>query len=512
MLDRKSAGFADKVESLSNNATMSAKKCDLKAFALNFAVFANKRYPSTDRVDNAFSDFGYTVGIPYSGRSYSRFAVKSEDKSIWTHMFPNINETELNAHLKKMLCNNLSGNGDRQATVLVNWPATGTTDFTDDYSILKFMYAVYHSPFAELLLRELKLLMNLGCQVNIDEDAQTVRINGMYVSTQGLAQQLTALFSEILLAKPEDVETMTAAELEDFQIYSMNVMLSCNNVNYNHTYLLNSDEAFSTRVFRLLDEPLERGRADIGAIYTGACLLEYVLGNGDLLGAATANLSDTVFRFKLLHRINKLKKYSALLEAADVNNAEHTSLDIWSQALSDNDIKQAMALVSYAQECLEYILTSDADLDERIALFDEHFEVNPLMSSLNFHGISLGFTKMTKMKKLIREFLTQIQLAAQETIETTILPTMRDLKIMRTLVDVQEESMLIAYIKYESKTFDVWLDPKDEDGKQLLRLINPINNKEVLNHVLEPEVEDIAEVNGIMAKELSALFGKVVNN
>lgn len=509
MVDRKKAGFNEKLKELDDQNSRMARNASLKDLGLMFALYFNRTNYDDRRPSAIFSDFSYQMDIPYSLRE-ADFINESSDMNIWQLMYQGEELDKIDMRIENTITSLLTGYGERQGSIIAQWPLEGRTDFTAGFTIHHLLYELYHSPFASDVLSIISMFQTLHQRVDLNNARRTILI-GDNIGLNELLFQFVPVVTKVLKAKPADVPTITASELEALQIKTINVIFTSSRINYRTKFQVKVEKPFARRVIELMDKPLNRGRVDIDKMYIAMALLNMTLASRELIGSVCKNMSDVGLRINLLNQVNSIAKYSPLLKTASVNETRLSPLDIWSQMLSDDDIIQALAFMRYTQNLSAYIFNTTNDLHEREDVFDAHFEVDTLSKSLAFHGMPLQFFGLTPNRDNLRKFLTDVQLDSQDSIETTILSTMNSVQAIRSTIKLQEKSMLAAYIKFADKVFDIWMDPEDENGKEFCRLINPLNNKEVVKIETSTDtVNTFAELNGLFAKELSSLFGKVV--
>lgn len=508
-LDRKKAGFKEKLTELDNKGSRLSRNTNLKDLGLMFALYFNRTNFDDRRPGSIFSDFAYKMDIPYALRE-ADFINESADMNIWQLIYQGEELDKIDMRIENTVTGLITGYGERQGSIMVQWPLEGRTDFTADFTINHLLYELYHSPFASDVLSIISMFQTLHQRVNLNNERRVINI-GDNIGVNETLLQFVPVVTKVLKAKPSDVPTITASELEALQIQTINVIFTSSRINYRTKLQVKVEKPFASRVIELMDKPLNRGRVDIDKMYIAMALLNMTLASRELIGSVCKNMSEVGLRINLLNQINSIAKYSPFLKTAGVNETRLSPLDIWSQILSDDDIIQALAFMHYAQDTTAFIFTKTNPLKAREEAFDANFEVDTLATKLAFHGLPLQFFGLTPNRDSLRRFINEVQIDAQDSIETTILSTMSTVQAIRGTIKLQEKPMLAAYIKFADKIFDIWMDPENEDGKEFCRLINPLNNKEVAKiETSTDNVNTFAELNGLFAKELSNLFGKVV--
>lgn len=509
-LDRKKAGFKEKLTELDNKGSRLSSNTSLKDLGLMFALFFNRNDYDDRRTSAIFSDFAYQMNIPYRLRG-ADIINESADMNIWQLIYQGEELGKIDMRIENTVLGLLTGYCEHQCSIIAQWPLEGRTDFTADFTINHLLYELYHSPFASDVLSIISMFQTLNQRVELSDALRTMVIMDNNMGSDTLLLQFLPVVTKVLKAKPTDVPTITASELEALQIKTINVIFTSSRINYKTKFQVKVEKPFATRVIDLMDKPLNRGRVDIDKMYIAMALLNMTLANRKLIGSVCNNLSGVGLRINLLNQVKSIAKYSPLLKTADVNDTHLSHLDIWSQILSDDDIIQALAFMRYAQDTTAFIFTNTNPLKAREEAFDANFEVDTLAIKLAFHGMPLQFFGLTPNRDNLRRFINDVQIDTQESIETTILSTMSTVQAIRGTIKLQEKPMLAAYIKFADKVFDIWMDPENEDGKEFCRLINPLNNKEVAKiETSTDNVNTFAELNGLFAKELSNLFGKAV--
>lgn len=508
-LDRKKAGFKEKLTELDNKGSRLSRNTTIKDLGLMFALYFNRTNYDDRRPGAVFSDFAYQMDIPYTLRE-ADFINESADMNIWQLIYQGEELEKIDMRIENTVTSLLTGYGERQGSIIAQWPLEGRTDFTADFTIYHLLYELYHSPFASDVLSIISMFQTLHQRVDLNDARRTIVI-GDNIGSNELLLQFVPVVTKVMKAKPADVPTITASELEALQIKTINVIFTSSRINYRTKFQVKVEKPFASRVIELMDKPLNRGRVDIDKMYIAMALLNMTLASRELIGSVCKNMSDVGLRINLLNQVNSIAKYSPFLKTAGVNETRLSPLDIWSQILSDDDIIQALAFMRYAQDTTEFIFTKTNPLKAREEAFDANFEVDTLATKLAFHGLPLQFFGLTPNRDSLRRFINEVQIDTQDSIETTILSTMSTVQAIRGTIKLQEKPMLAAYIKFADKVFDIWMDPENEDGKEFCRLINPLNNKEVTKiETSTNNVNTFAELNGLFAKELSNLFGKVV--
>lgn len=507
-LDRKKAGFSEKTTSLLENLPRTAAKTTLKDLAIAYAsIQASRTSPVNAR--EAFSDFAYRADLTLN-RQNLRYSNNTTD-SAWSLIFDESSDTfKIDKYIKDILFSTITGYGNSQNHIVVQFPKEGSFNFRDNYSIEQLLYKIYQSPFGGTLLVTLSMFKEIGFDIELSPKYETIKILGS-MSDSDLISQLTPVFTKIFKANASEFENYTSSELEHLKLECVNTILESQRTNHYTKILVDVEKPFRSRVFDAFKQPLTSGRADIAKLYIALALLDQTLDNSDLFSSVSTNISQEGFRLHLLERSTSLEKYAALLHTTNSNNVDLNSLDIWAQVISDEDIVQAVHVMRFVQDSLKFILDETQPLNERIEAFDADFDVDTTTSKLSFHGLPLGFTKHSSIRDAIRKFITDVQISVQETVETSILPTLKDLSTAKRVIAIQEKPLLAAYIKFADKVFDIWIDPLTEDSEtQTAHLVNPINNKTLTTIEMKPEVATFADLNGLFADELLSLFGKVV--
>lgn len=508
-LDRKKAGFKEKLTELDSKGSRLSRNANLKDLGLMFALYFNRTNFDDRRPGAIFSDFAYQMDIPYTLRE-ADFINETSGMNIWQLIYQGEELDKIDMRIENTITGLLTGYGERQGSIIAQWPLEGRNDFTADFTINHLLYELYHSPFSSDVLSVISMFQTLHQRVNLDDAHRTIAI-GDNIGSNELLLQFAQVITKVLKAKPSDVPTITASELESLQVKTINVIFTSSRINYRTKFQVKVEKPFANRVVELIDTPLKRGRVDMDKMYIAMALLNMTLASRALIGSVCKNMSDVGLRVHLLDQVMSISKYAPFLKTAGVGETRLSPLDIWSQILSDDDIIQALAFMRYVQDTTAFIFTKANALKEREDAFDAHFEVDTLASKLAFHGLPLQFFGLTPNRDRLRRFINEVQIDAQDSIETTILSTMSTVQAIRGTIKLQEKPMLAAYIKFADKVFDIWMDPENEDGKEFCRLINPLNNKEVAKiETSTNNVNTFAELNGLFAKELSNLFGKVV--
>lgn len=513
-LDRKNARFQE-ILTLNHSKP---NTFTLKELATYYSTSLTNRKFGQDSAQEYFDNLLYELALP--GRYKSIF--RKKESSLIDSFF---NKSAFNKYkdiepqkrqlLTYLVKTSLRGESsyNRDFNLVENWSQKGDITSMSTYDRLPhLLYLIYRSPFANEFLHQIELLTLMDVTFNIDSKKKEITIDSNS-NTNGVTQTYLSNFlpiiHQILQASPS--KDLSENELENLKVTCLQVLIKAQTRNSAVVHVVDVEKPLASRFLNILESPMpRRPHVDNTSIFIALTLLQQIIGTSSIMDSVTTNRHSIVYGFQKFKNLTSLITLQPLLDTSVMETLDYSSLDIWAQVLSDEDLRLATEILNFSELALQFIVDSEQPLTERIELFDAHFDVNSTSQTLTFHGLPIWMSKIERFKRKFTDFITEVRISSQETIETTILPTVNTIEYAKQLVILKDSSFLAAHLKYVNSTFDVIISKDSETDVFNVSVRNSTNQIEAVTLELDDSITNFFELNSKLAEEFTKLYGKVV--